>query len=244
MITIRRANVLGQVQRGDALLRCHFAFGAYQDPQHVHDGRLRAVNVGHLPADAAYVLGPERNVDIATWVADGTLTVRSDLFADESIGTGGLHLISTAAGCLSMGWRAGAAGATFVQFWFLPDDEGGTPVQEARPAFAGLEEGGFRILASGFPEDDPEETDTITDGAPVVLRARARLLHAAIPQGEGACYQTTQGRALYLVVVRGTVTLESACLGPGDGARIDDEQQFIVVAGEDAVILLADTEAK
>lgn len=244
MITIRRANSLGQVQRGDALLYCHFAFGAYQDPQHVHDGRLRAVNVAHLPANADYVLGPERNVDIATWVADGTLTARSDLFADASIGTGGLHLISTAAGCLSMDWRAGVGGAAFLQFWFLPDDEGGTPVQEARPAFAGLEDGGFRILASGFPEDDPEETGTITDGAPVVLRARARLLHAAIPQGEGASYQTTKGRALYLVVVRGTVTLDSACLGPGDGARIDDAQQCIVVASEDAVILLADTASK
>lgn len=244
MITIRRANGLGQVRQGDALLGCHFAFGPYQDPRHVHDGRLRVINAVHLAATTDYVLGPERNVDIATWVADGTLTARSDLFPDVAIGTGGLHLVSTAAGCLSVGWRAGAQGASFLQFWFLPDDEGGTPIQEGRPAFAALEDGGFRILASGFPEDDPEETGTIADGAPVVLRARARLLHAAIPRGEGACYQTTKGRALYLVVVRGTVTLDSACLGPGDGARIDDTEQFVVVATEDAVILLADTAAE
>ncbi|MFW7268108.1 hypothetical protein ACMAUO_09045 [Gluconacetobacter sp. Hr-1-5] len=244
MISIRRASTLGDVRQGDALLHCHFAFASFQDPLHVHDGRLRVVNAGHLAANAEYVLGPERNVDIATWVVDGALTARSDLFPDEAIGAGGLHLLSTAAGCLSMDWRAGAAGASFLQFWFLPDDEGGTPAQEARPAFAGLEDGGFRILASGFPEDDPEESGTITDGAPVVLRARARLLHAAIPEGEGACYQTTPGRALYLVVVRGAVTLENAGLGPGDGARIDGEQQFVVMASEDAVILLADTAAQ
>ena len=241
MITIRRASSLGQVRQGDALLHCHFAFGAFQDPQHVHDGRLRVVNAGHLAANAEYVLGPERNVDIATWVVDGTLTARSDLFPDATVGSGGLHLFSTAAGCLSMGWRAGAAGASFLQMWFLPDDEGGTPAQEARPAFAGLEDGGFRILASGFPEDDPEAAGTVTDGAPVVLRVRARLLHAALPAGEGACYQTTPGRALYLVVVRGAVSLENAGLGPGDGARIDGEPQFVVMANEDAVILLADT---
>ncbi|MBB2205388.1 pirin family protein [Gluconacetobacter takamatsuzukensis] len=243
MIAIRRAGSLGEVRQGDAVLHCHFAFGPYQDPLHVHDGRLRVVNRVQLAADADYGLGPEQDVDIASWVIDGALVAHSALFADETIGTGGLHLVSAAAGCRSMGWRAGSAGASFLQFWFLPDEEGGTPAQEARPAFAGLEDGGFRILASGFPEDDPEDVGTIADGAPVVLRARARLLHAAIPQGEGACYRTTPGRALYLVVVRGTVTLDSACLGPGDGARIDGETQFIVVASEDSVILLADIAA-
>ncbi|GBQ21283.1 hypothetical protein ACLRDC_15095 [Gluconacetobacter sacchari] len=241
MITIRRAGSLGQVRQGDASLRCHFAFGPYQDPLHVHDGRLRVVNAVHLPAGAEYALGPERNVDIATWVVDGALTARSDLFADMAVGTNGLHLIRTAEGCLSMGWRAEAGGASFLQFWFLPDDEGGTPAQEARPAFAGLEDGGFRILASGFPEDDPEDAGTIADGAPAVLRASARLLHAAIPRGEGASYRTVAGRALYLVVARGTVTLDGTGLGPGDGARIDDETQCVVMATDDAVILLADT---
>ncbi|MCP1232161.1 pirin family protein [Acetobacter indonesiensis] len=243
MIVIRHADSLGQMQQGDALLRCHFAFGSCQDPEHVHDGRLRAVNVVHLPANADYVLGPERNVDIVTWVANGTLTARNDLFPDETIEAGGLHLLSAASGCLSMSWRAGTAGASFLQFWFLPDEEGGEPAQEARSAFAGLEDGGFRILASGFPEDDPQETGTITDGAPVTLRASARLLHAEISQGEGACYRTTPDRTLYLVVARGGVAVDNAALGPGDGARIDGEQSFTVMATGDSVILLADTAA-
>lgn len=62
-----------------------------------------------------------------------------------------------------MAWQAGADGASFIQFWLLADTEGGSPTQEARPAFPRLEDGGFRIIASGFPEDDPEMAEVIDD---------------------------------------------------------------------------------
>ncbi|QHC35185.1 hypothetical protein [Komagataeibacter xylinus] len=243
MITIRHAASLGTAHDGGQVLRCHFAFADYADPAHGHEGRLRAVNACTLPAGETYRIGPEAAVDIMTWVAKGTLATAMDGFAPDTLGTGGLHLASTGSGCAQLAWRAGGQGASFIQFWFLADTQGMTPVQEMRPALPEREDGGFRILASGFPEDDPEEGESVEDGAPVTLAARARLLHAALPGGEGAAYGTAPGRVLYLLVISGSVRIGTQGLSAGDAAAISGLSDITVMADEAAVVLLADVAA-
>ncbi|MBO1358802.1 hypothetical protein J2D73_03180 [Acetobacter sacchari] len=241
MITIRRVDMLGTIQEAGVDLRCHFAFGSFQDAAYVHDGRLRVVNAMRIASGAQFRLGAEQNVDIVTWVADGALSATSGLFPSETITTGGLHAISTASGCQSFGWRAGPVGASCLQFWFLADNEGGEPSQETRPDFPEAEEGSFRIIASGFPEDDPEGAEAVIDGSPVTLRSRSRLLRATLRAGEGALYRTTPGRTLYMIVAKGAASLGREFLAAGDAARIDGQEETVVLATQDAVILLADT---
>ena len=243
MITIRRADSLGLAHSDTLTLRCHFAFADYLAPQNEHEGRLRAINLGIIPPQGRYHLGPEANVDIVTWLCSGSLQTSAEGFPTETIQSGGLHLLGTGAGVPGMAWQAGADGASFIQFWLLADTEGGSPTQEARPAFPKLEDGCFRIIASGFPEDDPEMAEVIDDGSPVTLSARSRLLHADIPAGEGAAYQTTQGRDLHVLVVRGAITLCGAALAAGDGAMLSQTERVVVMATQEAVVLLTDMAA-
>lgn len=240
MITVRRGATLGSAQSDTLTLRCHFAFADYQDPAHQHDGRLRVLNQGTLRPSEVYHLGPEAAVDVVTWVRAGSLTAQIDAFAPEEIQADGLHLISTGSGCQKLAWQAGPEGASFLQFWFLPDTDEGMPRQESRLSFPQGEDGGFRILASGFPEDDPEESEVVTDGAPVALSAGARLLHAVIPAGEGAAYSTSVNRDLYLLVVSGMVNVAAAVLQAGDAAAVSDVRDLTVMAQEQAVVLLTD----
>lgn len=244
MITIRRADTLGCAHLDTLTLRCHFAFADYQDPAHTHEGCLRVLNIGTLAPEKAYHLGQETNVDILTWLSAGNLSSHIEGFHLEEIGAGGVHLVSAGTGCKALEWKASATGAAFIQFWFMADIEGLQPAQETRAAFPELEHGGFRILASGFPEDDPEEEEQITDGAPVTLTARARLLHASIPAGQGAAYNTTSGRDLYLLVVSGMVIVDGNILNTGDAAAITEQQNLIVIAQENSVLLLSDVAAK
>lgn len=243
MMTIRRADTLGSARSDGLTLRCHFAFADYRGPACMHEGRLRAINTGMLPPGGSYHLGPEASVDILTWLGSGRVTAHADDFAPEDVRAGGLHLASTGRGYRTLEWKAGADGASFIQFWLMADTEGTPPAQETRAALAQFEDGGFTILASGFPEDDPEESESVSDGAPVTLSARARLLHAAIAAGEGAAYQTSAGRDLYLVVVSGTVSIDASILHAGDGAAITDATDLTVIAYEAAVVLLTDVAA-
>lgn len=240
MITIRRAESLGLAHSDTLTLRCHFAFADYQTTEYGHEGRLRAINLGAMPPSGHYRLGPEAGVDIVTWVSAGQLQSNAENFPAELIQSGGLHLLGTGHGVQSMAWQAGREGASFIQFWLLADTEGGAPAQETRAAFPALEDGGFRIIASGFPEDDPEVMEAIDDGAPVTLSARSRLLHADIPAGEGAAYQTTEGRDLHVLVVSGTITISGEALAAGDSALLTQTSSVIVVATQASVVLLSD----
>lgn len=240
MITVRRAETLGVTQSDTLTLRCHFAFADYRDPAHQHEGRLRVLNQGVLGPSGTYHLGPEAADDILTWVRTGSLVAQAEGFEPEDIQAGGLHLISAGSGCSGLSWQAGPDGAAFLQFWFLPDMEGGIPRQESRPCPDQQEDGGFRILASGFPEDNAEENEDVTGDGPVALSASARLLHAAIPAGEGAAYNTSASRDLYLVVVSGTVSVEETVLKTADAAAVEGVQTLTVMAQERAVVLLTD----
>lgn len=79
--------------------------------------------------------------------------------------------------------------------------------------------------------------------APVALSASARLLHAAIPASEGAAYNTSLIRELYLVVVDGVVCVQDIVLKKGDAVAVCDEQSLTVMAQENAVVMLADVAA-
>ncbi|BCI66502.1 pirin family protein [Acetobacter aceti] len=242
-MTIRRSESLGTAHSGDVTLRCHFAFADWQDPRHVHEGSLRAVNLLSLPAGERYRIGPESNVEILTWVERGSLTAEIDDFSKENLKSGDLHLVSAGQGCTSLNWSAEQGATDCLQFWLLPDQNNSEPTQEVRQGFPDTQNGAFRILASGFPEDDPEEGETVADGSPIALQTRARLLRATLPANEGAVYQTTPGRDLYLIVILGHVTIKDAVLFQGDAAAFENCETFTVIAQEKSVLLLTDVPA-
>jgi hypothetical protein len=206
---------------------------------------LVAALVAELPAGSNFTLPtPVRDMDILTWVRHGTLRASAPPFPPEELADNWLHAVGTAENGAPPLWQA-LQNSSLIQFHLLPETQDSAPEQSVRPAFTALEDGGFRILASGFPEDDPEEnpeaTLTITDGAPVALRSRTRLLHAALPRGEGAAYQTTPERALFVLVVEGAVRIGETPMGEQEAALITGEESLTVIASAPSVILLVDS---
>lgn len=257
MKRIYRATAAGHLTQQGVTLRCHLPFDTYvpgadipgtdvpgavvaPDGGHAAD-LLRAVNVLHVPAGAAYHLGPEQNVDILTWVVSGDLGCVIPDQQSVSLGAGGLHLVNTGSGCTDLRWQAGAHAAEVVQIWIAPDEEDlQSPCHETRLDYPAMEDGGFHILASGFPEDDPEDVDQVEDGGAVTLHGYARVLHAMIRAEEGAAYQTTSGRVLYVVVVSGDVKLGDDRLASGDAMLLVGETDLVVMAARASVVLLVD----
>lgn len=199
----------------------------------------------NLPAGQTFTQPPPvLDRDILTWIHRGAVRACAAPFPPEDLTENWLHAVGTEPNGASPTWQA-MCDSTLIQFHILPETQEAAPEQSVRPAFAALEDGGFRILASGFAEDDPEDnpeaTLTITDGAPLTLRSRSRLLHAALPQGEGAAYQTTPERALFLLVVEGQARIDGTTLQPQDAALITGEENLTVIASTQSVLLLVDT---
>lgn len=206
---------------------------------------LVAALMAELPAGGIFTPPPPvQDMDILTWVRHGALRASAPPFPPEDLADDWLHAVGTAENGAPPLWQA-LLDSSLIQFHILPETQDAAPEQSVRPAFTALEDGGFRILASGFPEDDPEEnpeaTLTITDGAPLALRSRTRLLHAALPRGEGAAYQTTPGRALFVLVVEGAAHIGETPLGAQEAALITGKENLTVIASAPSVILLVDS---
>jgi redox-sensitive bicupin YhaK (pirin superfamily) len=240
MIEIQRASAFGTISQDGARVRCRFSFRDYDAGGRLGWGALRALNVIDLPAGKSYALGPHSDIIVLTWVESGELKVRTSDLHDRPLKAGSLHAINAGSGVREMTWEATEGDARFWQSWILPESCGDEPSEEIREAFPANEDGSFRILASGFPEDSPEDWKDVTDGFPIPITSESRLLDSFLPKGESASYRTVSNRALYLTVVAGGIAVAGDTLRAGDSIGLKDEQSLEITALTDSTLLLAD----
>ncbi|NVN11302.1 MULTISPECIES: pirin family protein [Nguyenibacter] len=241
MIQLHHPSTLGLLTRDGVTLRCHFAFRDYAGTAPVHWGRLRVLNRIELDADAAFRLANERSVEIVTLVLDGTVVVRVDGLGDSLLQPGDCHVVSAGDGIGLATWQAGGAPAALLQLWLLPEEEGGEPeIGLRRDADRSGHE--HILLASGFPEDDPEETDQGRSGDPLPLKARARVLRIALPAGGQAVISTRADRSVYALVVAGRVDILGRDADVGCGAAVTGCETVIVRALEPSHLVVCDSD--
>jgi redox-sensitive bicupin YhaK (pirin superfamily) len=240
MITVRKSETLGTTESDGIIIKCHFSFSDYHDANYIHDGQLRVVNQIDLAPGQSYHLRHEENVDILTWVQSGKIFSETDFFPDETLGEADLHVLSTGEGCNNMTWTAGTTGASLIQIWMIPDCENAIREQTVRLSEISDRDGSFHILASGFPEDDPEDDVSIDDNSPATLRLQARLMISELPAGEAAEYITSSEREMYLLVISGSVAIANTTVMGGEAAAIHKMERLLVTAHEKTLMLLAD----
>jgi redox-sensitive bicupin YhaK (pirin superfamily) len=220
-IEVRRAESRARTRLSWLDSRHSFSFGRRYDPGNLGHGLLLVNNDDVVTAGRGFETHPHRDMEIVTWVLQGSLVhqdstghagvIHPGLAQRMSAGTGILHSEKNDA------WRVqgGAPHAEpvrFVQMWVVPDEAG------IRPGYAQLEiehellRGGLVPVASGLPRH--------ADAAAIRIRNRYAGLHAARldPGGDVALPDAPY---LHLYVARGEVAVEGAGpLATGDAARL------------------------
>ncbi|MFS3137341.1 pirin family protein [Gluconacetobacter sacchari] len=241
MIKVRHPSELGHLVQDRVKLDCHFAFRDYVHSAPLHWGRLRVLNRIELEADAAFRLDHESAVEIVTLVLDGMVVAMVDGLGDSLLKPGDCHVISAGDGVALATWKAGGAPASLLQLWLLPEEEGGEPE-------IGLRRKGDRsghqhaLLASGFPADDPEETDQGRSGDPLPLKARARVLRVMLPTGGQAVIPTYADRCVYALVAAGRVEILGHDADAGCGVAVTGFETILVHALEPSTLIVCDSD--
>lgn len=216
-----------------------FSFGQHYDPGNTHFGLLLVSNDDRVLAGTGFETHPHRDMEIVTWVLEGSLVhqdstghsgvIYPGLAQRMSAGTGILHSEKNDSWTLS-GEAEHSNEVQFVQMWVLPDERNLTPGYEQLDIDGELARGGLVTVASGMPKH--------ADHRAISIQQRDAALYAA-RMDAGAEVTLPNAPFVHLFVARGEVALESA--GPlvqGDAVRIAGGGGQTVAATTSAEILV------
>ena len=230
MITLRPAGARGHADFGWLDTHHTFSFGEYFDPEHTQFRALRVLNEDRVQPGKGFGTHGHRDMEILTWVLSGALEHRDSLGTHGIIRPGEAQVMSAGTGIRHSEFNASEAEPVhFLQIWILPASPGRAPRYD-QVAFPETElRNRLRLIAS--PDG--------AEGA-VKLFQDAKVFAARLDVGAEVQAGVPAGRAGYLQVARGAVTLDGLALNAGDGARIEGEPALAVAAASPAEILWFD----
>jgi quercetin 2,3-dioxygenase len=215
-----------------------FSFGRHYDAGNTHHGLLLVNNDDRVQAGTGFETHPHRDMEIVTWVLQGSLVhqdstghsgvIYPGLAQRMSAGTGILHSEKNDAYRLEA--DRPREQVHFVQMWVVPDESGVTPGYEQLEIDDALLRGGLVPVASGMARHD--------GAAAIRIANRYAALHAARLE-PGQSVTLPDAPYLHLFVPRGAVALEGAGpLAEGDAVRLTATGGQAVTATQPAEVLV------
>lgn len=237
-VDVRRAQDRFSSQFGWLDSKHSFSFGRHFDRANTHHGLLLVNNDDVVDAGTGFDTHPHRDMEIVTWVLEGSLVHQDSTGHNGIIYPGLAQRMSAGRGIMHSekndSWRL--SGDThrdpvhFVQMWVVPDEQGITPGYEQLEIDHELLSGGLVPVASGMDKHDGESA--------IRIKNRYAALYAARLQ-PGQVVELPEAPFLHLFVARGAVTLEGAGqLATGDAVRFTATGGQKVTATEPAEILV------
>ena len=230
MISIRKSADRGHADHGWLDTRHTFSFGDYFDERFMGFRDLRVINEDRVRPGEGFPTHSHRDMEILSWVLEGELEHRDSLGTGSVIRPGELQRMSAGTGVRHSERNPSASNPVhFLQIWVLPERSGLAPGYEQK-AFPETERRGrLRPLAS---PDGREGSITIHQDV--------RLSSGLWRGGETLDHFLDAGRAAWVQVTRGTLSVNGTTLEAGDGAAITDEKSLTMTGEKDAEALIFD----
>jgi redox-sensitive bicupin YhaK (pirin superfamily) len=197
-----------------------FSFAGYYDPDNTHHGLLLVNNDDWVAPAAGFDTHPHRDMEIVTWVLQGSLEHRDSMGNAGTIYPGLAQRMSAGTGVLHSEKNGSASERVhFIQMWVVPDQAG------IEPGYQQAEIEGSQLAGRN-------------DDAAVTIHNKNAALHGGRLQA-GQSVELPDAPFLHLFVARGAVTLEgTGDLHGGDAARFTAAGGQRVTATEPSEILI------
>jgi redox-sensitive bicupin YhaK (pirin superfamily) len=229
-ITKRPADKRGQSELGWLHSRHTFSFGNYFDPDHMGFRSLRVINDDVVEAGQGFGEHPHRDAEIFSYVIDGELEHKDSMGNGRVIKAGDLQYMSAGRGVVHSEFNPSPDRPVhFLQVWLKPKMGGGEP-RYAEKALARIAK--RNVLSLVFATEP-------RDGA-IGIRADADVYFGLLDTGKQFVHQPAAGRAQWLHVIAGEVSVLGEPLKPGDGAAFENFEALEIQSHAAAQFLLFD----
>ena len=230
MLTLRPASARGHADHGWLDTFHTFSFADYHDPAHMGLRSLRVINEDRVAPGMGFGTHPHRDMEILTYILAGRLAHKDSMGHGREIAAGQLQAMSAGTGITHSEFNPSRTEPVhLLQIWLLPDRRGHTPRYAEWSPRVG-ENPALTLLAS---------PDGREGSAPIHQDA---LLYLVKLDGSGALltHPLSPGRAAWLQLMRGTLTVNGQPLTVGDGAAVENEAALALCASSHAEALLFD----
>src|SRR5262245_41541633 len=229
MLTIRKGIDRGVTQFGGWLDSRHtFSFGEYYDPKHHQFRSLRVINDDRVAPGGGFPTHPHRDMEILTCVLSGALEHRDSMGNGEVIHAGEWQAMHAGTGITHSEFNPSEMEPVhLLQIWIFPDKRGHTPGYQQKVFTDVAKPGKWQLVES------PDGAD-----GSLVIHQDARVYQAKLTAGQSVMHELKPGRAAYLHVATGSVTVNGEKLSAGDGVAIEAENEVVVIGTDPGEVLL------
>jgi redox-sensitive bicupin YhaK (pirin superfamily) len=233
MIIIRKAEDRGAANLGWLESRHTFSFGRYYDPQHMGLGPLRVINEDRVRPAAGFETHGHRDMEIVSYVLEGALEHKDSIGTGSVIRPGEVQRMSAGTGIRHSEFNHSTTEPVhFLQIWIVPERQGLEPSYEQK-AFAEAEtRGRLRLVGSRGGRDGS-----------VTIHQDVDLYAGVLGAGDRARLDIGPGRAAWVQVARGELTVNGEPLAAGDGAAATLVDGLDIEGRTDCEVLVFDMAA-
>lgn len=227
-IGVRASADRGHADHGWLYAKHSFSFARHLDRDWMGFRGLRVINEDRIRQDRGFPTHPHRDMEIVTYLLDGGLEHRDTLGNGGVIVPGRAQRMSAGTG-IQHSEYARLADAHLLQIWIEPARRGIAPGYEDQPIAAADLRG--RLVPLAAP---PGEAASVT------IHSDARIFATRLQAGERATHTISAGRAGWVQVARGAVTLNGTRLDQGDAGYTLSDGELELTEGADAELLVFD----
>jgi redox-sensitive bicupin YhaK (pirin superfamily) len=229
-LSLRRASDRGHADHGWLDTHHTFSFADYYDPAHMGFRSLRVINDDRVAPDGGFGTHPHRDMEIFSYVLEGTLEHRDSLGNGRQLKPGQIQLMSAGRGLTHSEFNPSRAEPLhFLQIWLQPRERGLPPsYTEWHPQPEHADAAKVLVISP----DGRDGSATIHQDADIY---RIRL-----KPGQTVAHALGPGRGAWVQVAKGALTVNGVPLSTGDGASTEAPGTLTLAAIEETEAILLD----
>mgnify|MGYP001174274810 CR=1 FL=1 len=226
-LTYRPANDRGLTDIDWLYSRHSFSFGNYFDPANTHYSVLRVINDDIIAPGMGFGEHPHRDMEIVTWMIDGSLKHGDSLGNLMELRPGELQAMSAGSGIRHSEFNASTdKPAHLLQIWLMPAERGISPRYDQRTFDAANRAGRWDTLAAG-----PRQLEQYPTAMPIYQDAMIRVVD--LKAGQSVDVSLDAGRKGYLHLATGKAAAASQQMNAGDAVTFDGGGTFTLTSEAD-----------
>jgi redox-sensitive bicupin YhaK (pirin superfamily) len=208
-----------------------FSFADYSDPDNNNFGAVRVFNDDVVQPDSGFGLHPHRDMEIISYIIEGTLEHKDSLGNNGKIEAGEVQRITAGTGILHSEYNPSkTVPVRLLQIWIIPNQRGLTPSYEQKQFTKEQQLNQLLPVVSGNAHANV-----------ININQDATIYLSMLEPNQQISYKQSPGRKILLFVIKGEITFnEIETLNEGDSARVTEVSDLNISTEDGAQFILFD----